>query len=113
LKHGQGKWIKFRNDPTSNSYEGSYLFDQKDGFGTFKWHSGNTYQGNFKQDLREGYGQMTWNEGTVYLGNWSLDIQNGYGKLIYPDGSVKEGIFENNVLVKPYINGQPQILKSP
>jgi hypothetical protein len=56
---------------------------------------------------------MTWNEGTVYLGNWSLDIQNGYGKLIYPDGSVKEGIFENNVLVKPYINGQPQILKSP
>ena len=50
---------------------------------------------------------MTWNEGTVYLGNWSHDIQNGYGKLIYPDGSVKEGIYENNVLVKPYINGQP------
>jgi MORN repeat len=56
---------------------------------------------------------MTWNEGTVYLGNWTHDIQNGYGKLIYPDGSVKEGIYENNVLVKPYLNGYPQISKSP
>jgi hypothetical protein len=96
LKHGKGKW-KANKGTVSNTYEGEYYNDSKQGDGVFRWASGNVYVGKYKNDERDGYGEMTWTDGSKYVGEWKNGIQNGYGKMIFPNGTVKEGYFDNNI----------------
>jgi hypothetical protein len=74
MKHGKGVWRKNRNEPTSNKYEGNYMWDKKHDYGEFFWTSGNVYKGNYKLDERDGYGEMFFTDGTVYKGEWSRGI---------------------------------------
>ena len=96
LKHGKGKWKKSKGAST-NTYDGEYVMDKKNGYGVFSWASGNLYKGNYKDDERHGYGEMFWTDGSVYKGDWIHGIQHGFGQMVFPDGSVKEGFFDNNV----------------
>lgn len=76
LKHGKGKWRKQAINPT-NTYEGSYVDDQKEGYGVYQWASGNIYEGNYFNDERDGHGKMIWKDGTnesIYIGNWVKGI---------------------------------------
>ena len=100
LKHGFGKWRKSR-EGQSNTYEGQYFRDKKQGFGIFRWTSGNVYRGQYKADEREGLGEMRWTDGSLYLGEWRHGIQHGYGRMVFADGSMKEGRFENNIYKGP------------
>lgn len=104
MKHGKGRWAKQR-DTYSNTYDGEYYMDKKQGYGEFKWASGNFYKGNYKNDLRNGFGEMCWTDGSIYKGNWVNGIQHGYGKMYFIDGTVNEGIFDHNVFQGP-VNGQ-------
>lgn len=72
MKHGKGKWKKKPdiNSKFNNLFEGSYAFDQKNGYGEFTWISGNKYKGNYVNDVRNGYGEMFWNDGSIYKGYW-------------------------------------------
>lgn len=96
LKHGFGKWKKSK-EYNSNTYEGYYNRDKKEGFGIFKWISGNTYIGHYKNDEREGIGQMAWTDGSMYMGEWRAGIQHGYGRMTFPNSKTKEGLFDKNM----------------
>ena len=106
LKCGFGKWRK-TTAHRSNTYEGQYYQDKKQGFGIFRWVSGNVYKGQYKDDEREGIGEMRWTDGSVYVGMWSRGIQHGYGRMWFPDGKLKEGLFENNVYKGTWENEIP------
>ena len=69
LKHGRGKWKSSKN-PQSNSYDGDYLNDKREGEGTFVWASGNVYRGAYRNDERNGFGTMEWTDGSTYEGIW-------------------------------------------
>ena len=96
FKHGFGKWKKSKQH-NSNTYEGYYYKNKKEGFGIFKWISGNTYIGHYKNDEREGIGQMIWTDKSMYIGEWKVGIQHGYGRMTFPNGKVKEGLFDRNI----------------
>jgi hypothetical protein len=73
-KHGKGikRW------PWGEQYEGDFVEDRKQGFGTYTWSldgpwSGEKYIGAFSADSREGVGTYTWPTGEVYAGTWSQD----------------------------------------
>lgn len=63
------------------------------------WESGNVYKGSYVDDERDGYGEMFWTDNSFYQGEWKAGIQHGYGKMTFPDGTIKEGRFENNVFI--------------
>lgn len=69
LKHGKGRW-KSGKGHQSNTYDGDYCNDKKQGFGVFLWASGNTYKGQYSEDERDGFGEMKWTDGSVYQGDW-------------------------------------------
>jgi hypothetical protein len=102
FKHGNGKWRKAL-DPSlppntkTNSYEGDYLNDKKNGWGYFEWESGNTYRGRYVNDEREGFGEMRWTDGSVYRGTWHKGVQHGLGIMLFPSGDKRCGLFMQNV----------------
>lgn len=68
------------------------------------WASGNRYDGSYLNDERDGFGTMVWKEGfnqSVYVGQWQKGIQHGFGKMTFPNDKVKEGYFENNIYIGP------------
>ena len=104
-----GRWNNEKGT-ISNSYEGEYFNDVKQGDGVFRWASGNVYVGKYKNDERDGQGEMIWTDGSKYVGEWKNGIQNGYGKMIFPNGIVKEGYFDNNIF-KGKIKPEEEIVK--
>ena len=73
MKQGKGKWRSAKG-PLSNSYEGDYQNDRKQGYGIFQWASGNIYKGEYREDERDGYGEMYWTDGSSYQGEWVKGI---------------------------------------
>ena len=72
MKHGYGKWWKSADNPT-NTYEGHYFENKKQGQGVYVWASGNKYEGEYQDDERDGIGTMMWIDGngcSVYIGEW-------------------------------------------
>ena len=110
LKCGFGQWKK-SNDINSNTYEGQYFCDKKQGFGIFKWSTNSIYRGQYNNDEKEGIGEMRWNDGSHYIGMWVRGIQHGYGRMWMPNRKYKEGLFENNVYKGPW-KGEPPINSS-
>lgn len=109
MKQGKGKWRKRQDNPKSNTYEGGYENDKKNGMGVFTWESGNQYRGGYKNDERHGYGEMYWTDGSSYKGEWQNGIQHGVGRMEFPDGRIKEGKFENNIYKGPEAMDTPQM----
>ena len=67
-------WKKHSDQVVTNTYEGSYEYDQKSGRGIYKWASGNVYEGDFHNDERHGKGRMVWTDGSEYEGDWVRGI---------------------------------------
>ena len=40
------------------------------GNGVFKWSDGKIYDGQFVDDKRDGFGTMTYPDGKIYRGEW-------------------------------------------
>ena len=78
-KHGKG----VKTWPNGDRYEGEFVDDGKQGFGTYQWGSGlwegERYDGSFVADRRQGYGTYWWPSGDVYDGPWDGDQPTGPG----------------------------------
>ena len=73
-KHGKG----VKSWPEGDRYEGDFVDDQKEGFGTYIWSTrgssaGERYTGAYRADRRNGFGTYTWPNGDVYAGPWAND----------------------------------------
>jgi len=77
-KHGFGvkAW------PNGDRYEGTFVDDQKEGHGKYRWGRGpwrgETYEGGYVGDKRHGEGTYRWPTGDVYSGPWKDDQIAGY-----------------------------------
>ena len=49
-------------------YKGSFLYDKREGFGTFLSPSGLEYEGEWKDDKQHGKGKKKWPDGDMYEG---------------------------------------------
>jgi len=59
--------------------------------GPQKMKNGATYNGQWLNEMRDGYGTQLWPDGSRYEGQWAFDKANGQGKLVHADGDVYEG----------------------
>jgi hypothetical protein len=71
---------------TGNIYEGEWVGDQKDGFGTMIWSvNGTTYTGQWRNNVPHGNGKFTKSNGQVFEtheGSWHKGRAHGFGKFI-------------------------------
>jgi len=77
-KHGRG----IKTWPWGDRYEGGFVDDHKDGWGTYTWgvrtlFAGDRYEGGFSNDKRNGYGVYVWASGDNYAGPWKDDALAG------------------------------------
>ena len=66
------------------AFEGGYLHDQRDGFGTYYYKSGKLcYAGDWKENRRNGMGvSFKASNGSCYAGFWNQDSPVGPGALL-------------------------------
>ena len=92
-------YFNFKNFGES-VYEGKYINNRKEGFGSFYWNDGSFYKGFFRNDVREGYGKMIWKNNNeiidIYEGNWTNNEKNGFGIYYWKNGDKYEGEFIND-----------------
>ena len=78
-KHGKG----VKTWPNGDRYEGEFVADGKDGYGSYQWGAGpwqgERYDGSFLADRRQGHGTYWWPSGDVYDGPWENDQPTGPG----------------------------------
>lgn len=68
-------------------YEGQWLNDKANGYGTYTHYNGTVYEGYWKNDKQDGSGCEKWSNGCYYIGNYLLGLKSGEGTLTFPDGS--------------------------
>lgn len=63
---------------------------------TESWLSQNTenYQGTFLNDNFDGQGTYRWADGVKYTGGWAANKKHGRGSFLYPSGNRTDRIFE-------------------
>lgn len=103
--------------PNGSRYEGNFLDEKPDGFGTFFDINGEQYAGNFKAGLRHGTGTLSKENGVIRQGIWredeyigeTMDVQpvrtgcvagncdDGTGTYIFKNGAKYNGAFLNNL----------------
>jgi hypothetical protein len=64
--------------PNGNSYEGEWLGEVIDGYGTMKYLNGE-YSGQFLNNQRHGTGIFKQNNGDEYTGAYRYDKKEGLG----------------------------------
>jgi len=85
--------------PDGTTYEGQWMFRERNGQGTLTFPDGRKYIGEFKSGQRHGKGTMTYPDGRIYSGEFKVGERNGHGTMIYPDGKKIEGEFKNGEFV--------------
>lgn len=80
--HGKGI-MYYGSNSKLKSYEGDWVYGNREGKGTLIWNSGHRYVGDWKNDHREGYGVQYYSDGEIYEGNWLDDKRHGNGKITY------------------------------
>jgi len=85
--------------PDGSTYEGQWMFRERNGQGTLTYSDGRKYVGEFQYGERTGQGTLTYPDGRQYIGEFKDGEKNGQGTLIYPDGKKLEGTFKNGEFV--------------
>lgn len=105
-RHGRGI-MKFSDDTTYIGY-----YDKANGKRKLVHAKGDYYEGDFVDDRIEGFGTYTNINGSIYIGNWKNDLQDGHGKEIWADRLEYEGDYKEekngakvdfNLLMVPYM----------
>lgn len=66
------------------------MANNREGYGIMEYPSTNSYEGEWKADHKEGYGTMIWKAiDEVYTGHWSLDLPHGFGEHVWGESNVK------------------------
>lgn len=100
-RHGQGMMVFSSGSRAGNTYEGSWVNDKMDGFGTYIWHhwkGRSVYEGFFENNCKHGQGKLSsWNG--VHRGSWRCDRKHGMGVLVSNNVEIK-GWWLNDKLIK-------------
>ncbi|CAE7775301.1 PIP5K5 [Symbiodinium sp. CCMP2592] len=79
--------------PDGSRFEGNFVDDKPNGEGRLAYISGDVYEGQWVNERAEGFGVFTRRDGSSYEGQWLNDLQHGYGIETWPDGSRFEGMY--------------------
>eukprot|EP00439_Symbiodinium_sp_Y106_P015838 s2596_g2.t1 len=79
--------------PDGSRFEGNFVDDKPNGEGRLAYISGDVYEGQWVNERAEGFGIFTRRNGSSYEGQWLNDLQHGYGIETWPDGSRFEGMY--------------------
>ena len=75
-------------------YEGEFLENNINGYGTYKWSNQSQYIGEWKINKMDGNGVFTWSDGRKYLGEYKDDKKEGMVSL---NGLMDIGKMESNM----------------
>ncbi len=89
---GKGKAVY----PNGDTYEGDFVNNIPDGFGTFTEINGNVYAGQMSKSEFQGKGKFFWKSGSVYEGDFVKNKREGEGKTTSADGSYFAGIYKGD-----------------
>ena len=90
--NGKGKLI----DPMGDYYEGDFINDNAEGYGSYIHKEGPSYIGMWKNNRQDGKGKEIWPDKTEYEGDYKKGEKWGKGKLKLNDGSYYIGDFYHN-----------------
>ncbi|XP_048465587.1 LOW QUALITY PROTEIN: radial spoke head 10 homolog B [Rhincodon typus] len=77
-RHGKG--TVYFNQGGSSWYQGDWINNVREGWGTRRYKSGNVYEGEWKGFQRHGEGTMSWiSTNEEYTGQWQNGLQHGFG----------------------------------
>jgi len=66
------------------SISGSWVDDQRCGFGKYFYVNGDNYEGEWLNHVRHGQGTYTYAAtGTKYVGTWNTGKREGHGELVH------------------------------
>lgn len=108
LREGRGRTAMMDG---GTAFEGGYLHDQRDGFGTYYYKSGKLcYAGDWKENRRNGMGvSFKASNGSCYAGFWNQDSPVGPGALLSKEkGLVYAGYFEDGKRSGAGVSFQPE-----
>jgi len=89
-----GQWKNNRRN--GQGLQAFRVKDWKEDKYTENWLSTNTenYQGTFLNDNFDGQGTYRWPDGVRYTGGWAANKKHGRGHFLYPSGNRTDRIFE-------------------
>jgi hypothetical protein len=58
------------------------------------------YEGNFVEDFKEGFGTLYLANGEKFIGEFKQDMVSGQGKFVLKNGEAIEGFWDKNQLIK-------------
>ena len=90
--NGKGKVIY----PNGDTYEGDFVNNIPDGFGTFTEINGNVYVGQMSKSEFQGKGKFFWKSGSVYEGDFVKNKREGKGKTSHADGNYFVGEYKGD-----------------
>ncbi|KAF6206333.1 hypothetical protein GE061_017565 [Apolygus lucorum] len=126
IKHVvRSKIMKSQKNVGPEEFEGEWKNDKKEGYGSFKTHSGKVlYEGEWVNGKAEGYGVLChqgdhkrynicyegfwkngkpeskgynhYKDGSFYKGGWANGVRNGFGQMWYANGTYYEGDFHKD-----------------
>lgn len=100
-RHGKGMILFTSGSRAGNTYEGSWVNDKMDGFGTYIWYhwkGRSVYEGNFEGNCKHGEGTLSsWNG--IHRGSWKHDKKHGKGVLLSNNVEIR-GFWLNDKLIK-------------
>lgn len=83
---------------------GSWVDDQRCGFGKYSYVNGDTYEGEWKDHQRHGQGTYTYAAtGTKYVGRWQIGKREGHGELIHANHKYVGVFKEDKVFERSFI----------
>lgn len=82
--------------PDGLTYEGTWVSDQKHGFGTQTFPNGNKYIGEFAKNYEHGHGTKIFSDGSIFEGKFRFGKRDGMGVLKQPDGTIEKKIFRDS-----------------
>jgi hypothetical protein len=118
-------------------YVGTFVKDQRNGYGMYVFADGERYQGMWKNNQRHGYGTFQYNEGTIFEGThtvlaeaeavkpsvvlwlrvlhllsspgtWYQDLRKGEGRLCMANGDVVSGVWQGEQISQAtFTKGSP------
>lgn len=82
---------------TKATYDGQWLGNRRDGYGTQRWPDGAEFQGQWQNNAATGKGLFRHSDGSVYVGDWKQNIAHGLGIYRHKDGTTYEGSFSEDL----------------
>jgi len=91
-KKDKAMWTR----PDGLTYEGTWVHDQKHGFGTQTFPNGNKYIGEFAKNYEHGNGTKIFQDGSIFEGKFRFGKRDGVGILKQPDGNIEKKVFRDS-----------------